>query len=105
MKFVIVFVALFALAYAAPGNIDGDAQTLLYKSDVGPEVWNSAYETSNGIKADEDGKAINVGTDHESIVVHGSYSFVADDGKTYSVNYIADENGFQPQGEHLPKAV
>ncbi|XP_068143148.1 larval cuticle protein 65Ag1-like [Drosophila tropicalis] len=103
MKFVIVFVALFALAYAAPGNIDGEAQILNYKSDVGPDVWNSAYETSNGIRAFEDGQAINAGTDHESIVVKGSYSFVADDGKTYTINYIADDNGFQPQGEHIPQ--
>ena len=56
-----------------------------------------SYETGNGIKADESGKINNAGAENEALAVQGSYSYVGDDGQTYSVQYTADENGFQPQ--------
>ncbi|XP_017048739.1 larval cuticle protein 65Ag1-like [Drosophila ficusphila] len=100
MKFLIVFVALFALALAAPAEVE----ILKQASEVGPESFSYGYETSDGAKADAAGELKNVGSENESLAVRGSFSFVADDGQTYTVNYIADENGFQPQGAHLPVA-
>ena len=34
----------------------------------------------------------------------GSYSYTDPEGKVITVTYVADENGFQPQGAHLPVA-
>ncbi|XP_017017865.1 larval cuticle protein 65Ag1-like [Drosophila kikkawai] len=105
MKFLIVFVALFALVLAAPPrSTAGEAQILAQNSDVGPESYNYNFETSDGQKADAAGQLKNIGTEQEALAVHGSYSFVGDDGVTYTVTYVADENGFQPQGAHLPVA-
>ncbi|CAG7722202.1 unnamed protein product, partial [Allacma fusca] len=35
-------------------------------------------------------------------VIQGSYSYIDPEGNTITVTYIADENGFQPTGDHLP---
>ncbi|XP_073838770.1 larval cuticle protein 65Ag1-like [Musca autumnalis] len=98
MKFIIVFVALFAFALAAPSDL------VRLESEVGPESFQYAFETSDGTKSEAEGHLNNQGTEQEGIAVRGSYSFVADDGQTYTVEYVADENGFQPQGAHLPVA-
>ncbi|ALC43600.1 Lcp65Ae, partial [Drosophila busckii] len=101
MKFLIVFVALFALAVAGPTS-HGEAQIVKLDSDVQPDHHAYVWETTDGQKHEEEGKLTNPGAENEAIAVRGSFSFVADDGQTYTVNYVADENGFQPEGAHLP---
>lgn len=56
----------------------------------------------NGIKAEEQGEVKNKGTDNEIQSVRGSYSYTGPDGVLYTVTYIADENGFQPQVSRPP---
>ncbi|XP_058828462.1 cuticle protein CP14.6-like, partial [Topomyia yanbarensis] len=98
------FVALLAFAAAIP-RPDKDAQTLRFDNNHnGIDGYNYQVETSNGIKQEEQAELRSFGEDNAAIVVRGSYSFVADDGQVYTVNYIADENGFQPEAPHLPKA-
>merc|ERR1711911_499650 len=36
--------------------------------------------------------------------VRGSYSHTDAEGNTYTINYVADENGYRAEGEHLPVA-
>lgn len=67
--------------------------------------YHSNYETGNGISAQEQGVLKNAGQkDAEAEEVQGSFQYTAPDGTPIQLQYIANENGFQPQGNHLPVA-
>ncbi|XP_074029970.1 endocuticle structural glycoprotein ABD-4 isoform X2 [Leptinotarsa decemlineata] len=61
-----------------------------------------SFETANGIRAQEQGQLKNAGTENEGPEVQGSYQYTSNDGVPIALSYIANEDGFQPQGEHLP---
>ncbi|XP_040582017.1 uncharacterized protein [Lepeophtheirus salmonis] len=66
--------------------------------------FDTAFESENGIKQQAVGSTVTIG--EESVVtMKGSYEYVGADGQTYVVDWIADENGFQPSAAHLPKDV
>ncbi|XP_034110249.1 larval cuticle protein 65Ag1-like [Drosophila albomicans] len=104
MKFLIVFVALFALAVASPVNPDAEAFVINQEANVEPDGFSANFETSNGIKEESSGRLENQGSENEALSVRGSFSYPAPDGQIISLTYIADENGFQPSGAHLPVA-
>ncbi|XP_060523058.1 larval cuticle protein LCP-30-like [Cylas formicarius] len=60
------------------------------------------YETENQIYGEEQGKVHNKGTNQEALRANGAFQYVGTDNRLYRVDYVADENGFQPAGEHLP---
>ncbi|KAM8710116.1 hypothetical protein ACLKA7_016846 [Drosophila subpalustris] len=96
MKFLIVFVALFAIALA------GEAEILKQDSDVRPDGYDFAVETSDGTSRKEDGVLKNVGTDHEAIAVHGEVSWVDNEGHPHNLKYVADETGYHPESSDIP---
>ncbi|XP_018302770.1 larval cuticle protein 8 [Mycetomoellerius zeteki] len=101
---VIALCALVAVAIAAP--VDNTSPIPIVKQALdGPNPdgsYNYNYETGNGIHVQEEGHLNNVGTDNEALEAHGSFSFTDADGQTYQISYVANENGFQPEGAHLP---
>ncbi|XP_047991038.1 larval cuticle protein LCP-17-like [Leguminivora glycinivorella] len=108
MKFLVAFALAVACVHADVSHVvhsvDQTAQVLKSDADVRPDGYNYAYETSNGIQAQAEGVVQDVNSEYPKQVVRGSYSYQGDDGQVYTVNYVADENGFQPQGAHLPVA-
>ncbi|CAH2042039.1 unnamed protein product, partial [Iphiclides podalirius] len=76
--------------------LERNAAILRSDSEVNEQGYRFAYETENGIAAEENGR------EADGIQAQGAYSYVGDDGQVYSVRYTADSNGFQPQGAHLP---
>ncbi|XP_036337348.1 endocuticle structural protein SgAbd-6 [Rhagoletis pomonella] len=99
---ILALCGLIAFAFAAPLDDSEHAQILRYDNENIGDGYKFGYETSDGVVRQEEAELKNVGTEQEAISVRGSVSWVAPDGQTYTLNYIADENGFQPQGDHLP---
>ncbi|XP_066244843.1 pupal cuticle protein 20-like [Euwallacea similis] len=63
--------------------------------------YSFAFETENQIRQQEVGEQRVVGNE-QATNVRGSYSYVTPEGQQVSVNYVADENGFRAEGDHLP---
>lgn len=81
---------------------------VLQRTEIRDEAGQYAlsYLTGDGIAVAEQGalKRTLDGTDNV-LVKQGSYAYRGTDGRKYEVRYIADENGFQPVGDHLPVDV
>ncbi|XP_034250886.1 endocuticle structural glycoprotein SgAbd-3-like [Thrips palmi] len=100
-----VLAALLAACGAAPQlGAQKPIAIVRLDSDISPDgTFSYTYETENRIQASAQGRPGNGPPGEEGTNVVGQFSFVApDDGQTYSVQYTADENGFVPQGAHLP---
>ena len=70
----------------------------------GDGTFRYAYETSDGTRAESSGYIKNPGApEDETIqVIQGYYQHYSPEGNAYTVSYVADENGFQATGDHLP---
>ncbi|XP_032590743.1 larval cuticle protein 2 [Drosophila grimshawi] len=89
--------ALIGLAVAMPAVSPGDdahAEVLSRTDDVRADGFNSELKTSNGIEQTASGD--------EHGTIHGSFSWTSPEGLPVNLNYVADENGYQPQSDVLP---
>ncbi|XP_070506386.1 endocuticle structural glycoprotein SgAbd-5-like [Chironomus tepperi] len=119
------FVATLLVAYvyalpqqaAAPSADAGATLVSNTFADDGAGNFNFAFETSNGIKEQAQGQLKDVQVPvfdtngqktgdqpGKAEVQTGQFSYTAPDGTPITVQWVADENGFQPKGDHLPVA-
>lgn len=92
MKFTVAFALLIVAASAAVLPKSNDEVQILTRSfENDGNLYKFGFEQSDGQKRDEAGEVKLIGKE-SGIVMRGSYSFVGDDGQTYTVTYIADEN-------------
>ncbi|XP_017775289.1 PREDICTED: flexible cuticle protein 12-like [Nicrophorus vespilloides] len=113
MKLILVSVLIAFVAAEPPVPVYGPPEVKLQKNSEirildyknennGDGSYRFNFETENKITQQESGELKNVGTEDEVISVEGSYSYEGPDGVTYTVHYIADENGFRAFGDHIP---
>ncbi|XP_018574963.1 endocuticle structural glycoprotein SgAbd-2-like [Anoplophora glabripennis] len=106
MKFAVVLFGVLAAASAA--QLSGNEPIPIVRQDAEVNFdgsYRSSYETGNGISANEQGTLKNAGNkDAEAEEVQGNFQYTAPDGTVIQLSYLANEEGFQPQGAHLPVA-
>merc|ERR1712035_132195 len=111
MKSMLLVALFVAVAAAYPQEL-----TVEYKEPIAITKYGSVsdetgkysynFEAANGIKMSEEGEQKYFGDKEEESygsVARGSYSYELE-GVTYTINWVADGNGFQPTGNHLPVA-
>ncbi|XP_046463199.1 endocuticle structural glycoprotein SgAbd-3-like [Daphnia pulex] len=130
MKFIILF-AFLAVALAAPQRRPQSTLTAPRRPQASPQAqrpgiktpegepiaiissnsemnadgsYSFDFESADGTRVQESGNQKKVGPKPEDIgtVSRGSYSYTSPDGVVLSINWTADENGFQAAGDHLP---
>ncbi|KAK4326504.1 hypothetical protein Pmani_003029 [Petrolisthes manimaculis] len=108
MKFVILafLVGVAAAApkpdYASVSSEEYGAKTLrreFIMEDDGR--YNLDVETDNGILVAQSGSPDGP---EGAVVKSGYFSWTAPDGTPVHVKFVADENGYQPESDHLPVA-
>ncbi|CAD7090689.1 unnamed protein product [Hermetia illucens] len=97
-KFVVLAVLVGLAAAQRPtqySSPEAAAEVRSFSSDVSPDgSYRYSFETSNGIAAQEQG----VG----GVQAAGAASHTSPEGVPIALTYTADENGFHPEGAHLP---
>lgn len=65
--------------------------------------WNR-FESADGVKREEEGSQKQITPEDAGATKKGSWSYTAPEGDNVQMSFVADENGFVPQGSHLPVA-
>ena len=95
-----------ALAIGAPQQLNPQLTTIvkeLPNNNIGLDSYQYSYELSDGQHKEESAQVETRGPEDAILRVKGSFAWVDPaTNQQYTVSYIADENGFQPQGAHIP---
>ncbi|XP_017783125.1 PREDICTED: endocuticle structural glycoprotein SgAbd-5-like [Nicrophorus vespilloides] len=106
MKTLLLVLSVVGVCLARPQG-GKDATIVRYESENGGAIdgYKFGFETSDGTKRDEEGTLKDLGgTEGPAIVIKGSFTWTdPESGQTFTINFVADENGYQPEGAHLPK--
>lgn len=73
---------------------DAHAKVINYASDIRADGFQYAYDITNAIHGAASGNAVGD--------IQGDFSWISPEGEHVAVQYLADENGYQPKSDVLP---
>ncbi|XP_017785743.1 PREDICTED: endocuticle structural glycoprotein SgAbd-8-like [Nicrophorus vespilloides] len=91
--------------YTTPGSVHykaNEANLQIKNQDTSIKndgSYHYSYETENGIAAHENGYVLPAGQDQVDTVAQGSFQWTSPEGKPVLISYVADENGYRPEGD------
>ncbi|XP_073841256.1 pupal cuticle protein Edg-78E-like [Musca autumnalis] len=94
----ILFLTIFAILVCGiyADDEDAHAEIIRYVNNIHHDgKYNYHYETSNGITGEEKGEG--------GHFAKGGFAYYSDDQKLYQLSYTADELGFHPIADHVPR--
>ncbi|XP_030757686.1 larval cuticle protein 65Ag1-like [Sitophilus oryzae] len=101
---IIVFVALYAVVYGAALQEPEPVPILSQESDISPDgSFQWKYEAGDGSGQEQQGQLKQIG-EEAGQAVQGSVHYTDPEGQQHQFSYVADENGYQPQGSDIPQA-
>ncbi|XP_067004879.2 endocuticle structural glycoprotein SgAbd-3 [Anabrus simplex] len=91
------------VAVAAAASVAGPEITILSaENDVKYDgTYSYGFKNSDGTEVQQSGQLKQIGAEAGE-AVQGSASYTAPDGTPIRLTYTADENGYQPKGDHIP---
>ncbi|XP_060862310.1 endocuticle structural glycoprotein SgAbd-4-like [Metopolophium dirhodum] len=105
VTFAVSSLLLAVVAVSAyPASLNPESRAAILVQDSAPNSdgsFKNNFQTENGIKQESVGY-LKAGAEGPVAVFQGAVAYVAPDGQTIQTGYIADENGYQPYGAHLP---
>lgn len=97
--FFLQIIVVFLICSASAATHNQQVPIIRQELDISPDGTHSyLYETGDGIYEDQQGYP----KGPELQAVQGQFQYVSPEGELIYLRYVADENGFQPQGSHLP---
>ncbi|XP_034249944.1 endocuticle structural glycoprotein SgAbd-3-like [Thrips palmi] len=66
--------------------------------------FHSRFETEDGVRRQEVGQLRQLGGKDVAEVVQGQVQYSDREGNQFDLRFTADENGYHPEGSHLPQS-
>ncbi|KAK3924536.1 Endocuticle structural glycoprotein SgAbd-3 [Frankliniella fusca] len=107
MRSLLIVAVVLAVAAARPQQqLSQQRPIAILSQDAAVNAdgsFHSRFETEDGVRRQEVGQLRQLGGQDVAEVVQGQVQYSDREGNQFDLRFTADENGYHPQGAHLPQ--